>query len=372
MTRTPHLIVAALLIPHICVAQSVDYSPRLVDVGGQRLEVVQRGQGHPVVVVEAGSGLDWRNWIPIMDSIAPLTTVVSYSRAGYGNSPPASAPRTPLQVTSELHALLRAIDAAPPYVLVGHSLGGLYMQVFAAQYPDEVAGLLLVDSSHERGWLEFDALSPGYLADVKQEIDSLEVARPEEGRTQEWIDLWPNMLRGALPEAHPLPNVPTVVLTSLQTDPESTLVVQTEAGRQLWRSLHSEFFAGTIQGAHVVTQSGHNIHMEEPGLVVESIRSLVKGVRVLDGEILSDEERAVYEGVYQLSPSCDYSIFSSGDQLFAGCTGQNPVRLKRRGDHVFILSSDANIRLEFVVQGDRAAGFTLYRAGRRGSVRRKP
>ncbi len=64
------LIAAAFLIPHPCAGQSVDDSPRLVDVGGQRLEVVQRGQGHPVVVVEAGSGLDWRNWIPIMDSIA--------------------------------------------------------------------------------------------------------------------------------------------------------------------------------------------------------------------------------------------------------------------------------------------------------------
>ena len=236
-----------------------------------------------------------------MDSIAPLTRVVSYSRAGYGNSDAPSTRRTPLQITSELHALLKAIDAAPPYVLVGHSLGGLYMRVFAAQYPDQVAGLLLVDSPHERGWLEFDALSPGSLADTKQFIDSLQVARPGEGRTQEWIDLWPNMLRGALPEAYPLPNVPTVVLTSLQTDPESTSVVQTEAGRQLSRRLQSEFFGHTTQGAHVVTQSGHNIHMEEPDLVVESIRSLVQSVRIRDGEILSDEEHAVYEGVYELT-----------------------------------------------------------------------
>jgi pimeloyl-ACP methyl ester carboxylesterase len=121
---------------------------RLVDVGGHRLHVRCEGTGEPTVVLEAGAANGSLSWYKVVPEIAKLTRVCAYDRAGHGWSDSGPRPRLPSVVAGELHALLSGGGLPPPYVMVGHSLGGLYARTFATRYPAEVAAVVLVDSSH--------------------------------------------------------------------------------------------------------------------------------------------------------------------------------------------------------------------------------
>ncbi|MCK7513715.1 MAG: alpha/beta hydrolase [Desulfobacterales bacterium] len=114
----------------------------------RRIEFAQLGQGSPVVVFKNGLGAPMPGWNKVFAEIGRQATVFAYHRPGYGRSDPAETPRDDAHIVDELRALHRRRGLAPPYVLVGHSLGGLYMQLYARKYPDEVAGLVLVDSTH--------------------------------------------------------------------------------------------------------------------------------------------------------------------------------------------------------------------------------
>ena len=129
------------------------YQPcgRLVDIGGYRLHLDERGTEHsgPTVVLEGGAMAPGLAWEPVQRRVAAFARVVSYDRAGLGWSDPSRRPRTAPEMADELRALLDAGEVPGPYVLVGHSLGGTIVRVFAAAYPERVAGLVLLDASHE-------------------------------------------------------------------------------------------------------------------------------------------------------------------------------------------------------------------------------
>jgi pimeloyl-ACP methyl ester carboxylesterase len=105
------------------------------------------GQGSPTVILDAGSGLFSAQWVRVQREVSSATRVCAYDRAGMGWSEMGPEPRDAKQITGELHALLTKAGIEGPYVLVGHSFGGMYMQTYAARYPEEVAGVALVDSS---------------------------------------------------------------------------------------------------------------------------------------------------------------------------------------------------------------------------------
>jgi pimeloyl-ACP methyl ester carboxylesterase len=119
----------------------------MVGVGDHRLHINCVGQGSPTVVLDAGSGGFSAQWVRVQREVSGTTRVCAYDRAGMGWSEMGPDPRDAKQVSGELHALLEGANIEGPYVLVGHSFGGLYMQTYAARYPDEVAGVALVDSS---------------------------------------------------------------------------------------------------------------------------------------------------------------------------------------------------------------------------------
>jgi pimeloyl-ACP methyl ester carboxylesterase len=123
----------------------------MVDVGGYSLHINCVGQGSPTVVLDAGSGGFSAQWVRVQREVSGTTRVCSYDRAGMGWSEMGPDPRDAKQITSELHTLLSKADIEGPYVLVGHSFGGMYMQTYAARYPDEVAVVALVDSSTDPG-----------------------------------------------------------------------------------------------------------------------------------------------------------------------------------------------------------------------------
>jgi pimeloyl-ACP methyl ester carboxylesterase len=125
---------------------------RLIDVGRARMHLDDRGAGSPTVVLESGISATSISWALVQGEIAQFTRVCSYDRAGLGWSDAAEGPRTPSKLAAELHRLLVAGDVPGPYVLVGHSFGGLVVRSFAGQYPSETAGLVLVDPLRPEDW----------------------------------------------------------------------------------------------------------------------------------------------------------------------------------------------------------------------------
>jgi pimeloyl-ACP methyl ester carboxylesterase len=152
------LVVALLVLAVVgaiyqAIATELDeraYPPpgKLVDVGTHSLHINCIGQGSPTVILEAANLGMSAHWVRVQQQLAQTTRVCAYDRAGLGWSEPGPEPRDARQISSELHTLLKDADTEGPYVLVGHSYGGLYARMYAARYSEEVAGVVLVDSSH--------------------------------------------------------------------------------------------------------------------------------------------------------------------------------------------------------------------------------
>ena len=131
------------------------------DVAGVRLLLHQSGNGGPAVVFLAGGGTVGLDYLNVQQRAAELTTSVTYDRAGTGWSDSVDLPRASVEITDELRALLRVAEVPPPYVMVGHSLGGLYARHYAQRFSGEVAGLVLLDPAHE----DYNAYMPKDLVD---------------------------------------------------------------------------------------------------------------------------------------------------------------------------------------------------------------
>jgi pimeloyl-ACP methyl ester carboxylesterase len=124
---------------------------QLVDIGGYQLHYILKGErkaGQPLVILEAGIGQNVLDWQKVQPDIAEFAQVIAYDRAGYGWSEAGQLSRNPKQLVEDLHTLLDKLELKPPYLLVGHRFGGMFVRLFAETYPDEVAGLILVESSH--------------------------------------------------------------------------------------------------------------------------------------------------------------------------------------------------------------------------------
>lgn len=122
-----------------------------VDVSGYKLHYLLKGErkaGQALVVLEAGIGQNVLDWQKVQPEIANFAQVIAYDRGGYGWSEAGQEPRSPEQLAEDLHSLLHNAKLEPPYLLVGHRFGGIFVRVFADKYPDEVAGIVLVESSH--------------------------------------------------------------------------------------------------------------------------------------------------------------------------------------------------------------------------------
>jgi pimeloyl-ACP methyl ester carboxylesterase len=127
---------------------------QLVDVGGHRLHLHATGAGTPTVVFDAALGASSLSWTYVAREVATFTRACAYDRAGFGWSDPGPLPRTAERIVEELRTLLHRADVPPPFVLVGHSFGGLVARLFAARHAGEVGGLVLLDPAHPEDWRE--------------------------------------------------------------------------------------------------------------------------------------------------------------------------------------------------------------------------
>jgi len=150
----PTFVLQSILTLLLALGTAHAASPAAVvdNIGGQRIEslTIRHPDAKAVVVLEAGSRGTIASWGTVPVAVARDATLFAWNRPGYGNSAQAATPRDGRTIVEELRRVLRHKGLQPPYVLVGHSLGGLYMQLFARAYPDEVRGLVLVDALYPR------------------------------------------------------------------------------------------------------------------------------------------------------------------------------------------------------------------------------
>jgi pimeloyl-ACP methyl ester carboxylesterase len=301
---------------------AAQYPPvgKMVDVGGYRLHLHCVGAGSPTVVFEGGAGFAPGLALAHLQRAASAhTRACVYDRAGQGWSDASPRPRTAAVIVDELHTLLTNGGEPGPYVLVGWSYGGLTMRLFAYEYPDRVAGVVLVDSSHERqiealggrtspvvlrvfeavpalvatGW---PALVPQWVprvdggqmpADAAQVCQALTVMSPKmaEAAVAEMQSLSLTLgevaaARRAAPEPYPLGAVPLVVLMKGQSEVVPGLAMPVEEQQRVWLELQHDLAAQSSRGELIVAEhSGHNLPYQQPELVLAAIERLATGAQ---------------------------------------------------------------------------------------------
>jgi len=293
---------------------------KLIDIGGYRLHLYCTGErtvGVPTVVFEGGLGASSVMWAVVQPSVAEHTRACSYDRAGYGWSDPGPQPRTAQQIVGELHSLLQLAGESAPYVLVGHSFGGMVARIYAAEHPDEMVGLILVDARHEDF---FNRMPPAYLqtdqrnlsrARLLKLITPLGITRllgtagrldafeaylaplPTDTRAAAWAMMiynpqhWSTAVaeREAIEESYQqvkastLPDkLPLIVLTAENGIEAWQPPGQTvdEQSRATWMKLQEELAGLSTQSKWIIVPgSGHYIHLEQPAAVIEAVLTLL-------------------------------------------------------------------------------------------------
>lgn len=245
------------------------------DVGGASLHIHCVGDGGPIVVFDAGHGSDGTAWEQVTPGLSRLTRACVYDRAGRGYSSAAPRPRTSQHMVRELHTLLERAGIPGPYVLVGHSLGGLNVRLYASQYPSEVVGMVLVDASTEEQDSRYWGLLPPAQLHKLQDI----LHESPEGMTYDAFRESMAQLRAA---PRVLGGMPLVVLTHGKEEPEE-LGVSPEVSAQMaraWGEMQAELPRLSSNSAHVVAvNSRHFIQFDAPKLVVAAVREVVLSQR---------------------------------------------------------------------------------------------
>jgi pimeloyl-ACP methyl ester carboxylesterase len=274
---------------------------RLINIGGYRLHIHCSGaagaQVGPTIVMDAGIGECSLGWSLVQPEIAKFARVCTYDRAGLGWSDPSPTARTSQQIVNELHALLTDAGIEPPYLMVGHSFGGLNLRLYASQFPEEVAGMVLVDASHENYSLShlnsfyirlglltaplgLPRLFAGFVIS-ENPIFAGDSKYPSAYRAIATSTKYLNTVRreySAMDESwsqarsskKSLGDRPLVVL--LPTSDDELFPV----AKKLQEDLASRSTEGKLV---LVENSGHHIQHDQPKMVIDAVREVVEAVR---------------------------------------------------------------------------------------------
>ena len=251
------------------------------------------GEGSPIIVFDSGVGGSHMDWINVQSSAGELTQACSYDRSGYGWSEMGIKPRTSKRIVNELTQLLKKAKKEPPYILVGHSFGGLNMQLFARANPDNVIGLILIDSIHVEQYKRFE--------DAGIEIPTVNTTRfllgskdqVTRGMPEEYKDIAYKLVRSdkalssmfnelrninisteEIKNANEMPDIPVTVITHGKKVWDSAMFKNME---EIWLELQAKLSKSTSKGKLLVAEeSGHNIHLNQPKLILDEIIIILK------------------------------------------------------------------------------------------------
>lgn len=306
------VIVTALGVQAFCTAEAIRRYPppgRLVDVGGYRMHLQSAGSGSPTVVLDSGLGGGCLGWTAIQSEVAKFTCVISYDRAGLGWSERSPADRTSKQMAKELNTLLKEAGIPGPYILVGASLGGLNVRLFAHEYPDQVAGLVFVDSTYEvpedqtpellnQDWEDtlqfvrrwrflipfgigrlYVAPNPNLPADLRAADVALSLRTPRALAACDEllnIDASVSQMEGCtIP-----PDIPLAVLSASKYTGPDIPEAEASAYMDVWTKCQADLASRSTNSFHlVVPDCGHGIGDEHPDVVIDAIRRVVESVR---------------------------------------------------------------------------------------------
>ena len=284
-----------------------------VQAGSIRMNIDCRGQGSPTVILESGSSGPSVDWLMVQPEVAKFSRVCSYDRAGYGWSDPGPEPRSALQIARELKQLLQASGERGPYVLVGHSMGGYDVRAYTGQYPSDVAGMVLVDASHEdqelrapesvRKWQQNYRKHPGWKK--LKYFFQLHFGWARLMTDRDAPDFWPKVFREEedflmLPTKHQfavidedqvfssvsaaqvrssgtLGDRPLIVLTATRQDdiPPEIPPQDAQANEDLWvHQLQPELARLSTHGRQIIVDSSHEMPTEHPEVVVSAIHEV--------------------------------------------------------------------------------------------------
>lgn len=300
------VLVPAALMVAACLAVSAQLmaSPaapkssipgKLVDIGGYRLHIYCVGEGVPSIIFDSGVGGFSLEWSRVQNVLARRTRVCSYDRAGYGWSDLGPLPRTSERITRELHTLLERAGVAGPYIIAGHSFGGYNAQLFARNYPDLTAGLVLIDSSHPEQIERLPGPKPGTTKRVRPGSNSYVVSWffphpnfPDENAlmAQRIMQSWRHKMTWReemmvfsvsakqVKASRPMPEVPILVLTRGRSFwPGYSNGDETE---RVWMELQDELSQLGTNPVHLIAErSGHVIHLDQPGIVITAMQTML-------------------------------------------------------------------------------------------------
>jgi pimeloyl-ACP methyl ester carboxylesterase len=278
MKKTIRILVVALLVGSLSVGavlgprrvgKRIAYTwlvltGHLINVDGHRIELECRGAGSPTVVMDSGLSMTMETWGRVPADVAAFTRVCTYNRAGLGYSDSGPKPRTSKAIVNELDALLVKADVTGPYVLVGHSVGGLNVRLYASEHPDKVVGMVLIDASSENEYQRLAALKSG--------AEKEKYLQHEGGGNFEGVDLLASA--DQLRSAAPLHAMPLLVLTARPREQQNTEVAQ------VTEQLQADLAKLLPNGKQMIAEnSGHFIQLDRPFLVTDSILSVVRAAR---------------------------------------------------------------------------------------------
>jgi len=260
-------------------AQKADAAKTLqtkIDVGGYSLFANIAGEGSPTVIFEAGGGNTNSVWDRVQSEISKITKTVSYDRAGLGQSDRRNEPNTASNQVQELHTLLEKSDVHGPYIIVANSYGAFVARLFAAQYPDEVSGVVFVDGTHEKfiNYL-FKNLSPDQLAIFKK----MDESNPDGDASE--IVISARQVEDA-GKRNVLRNKPVIVLSSdmeitakqFANTPMAIVFPQWMNWQKDLAALSDRSRQSTVKG------SGHLIHRDKPQVVIDAIKEMLAQVAI--------------------------------------------------------------------------------------------
>ena len=247
-----------------------------VDAGGPALRMLMAGKGNSTVVFESGAGARLETWLRIQPEVSKFAKTISYDRAGNGLSKKGPVPRDGRRIATELHTALHNAHAPPPYILAGHSLGGPYIRIFAGLYPDEVAGLVLVDPTQEDliAWAKARDPKPsgGHKFRPEDEVDCAPATFAQAQENPVAANVPVILITGMGPRV-----IPGFVTKELREEVQKDQKIFYPAKLKF----HREWVEKIPGGQLIITEnSGHGIPFEEPDLVIKAIRDVVNRARL--------------------------------------------------------------------------------------------